>query len=113
MIDSRMICLFAFPTKKQCTEERVIIYSFFYRHGLIQGVCINLRGQLTLGHLRPLLLCECVDLLIIKILKIFIRYFTKLLITLQQKIVGCSDMIMLVCIDAFDSVILLKIVLNE
>lgn len=75
----------------------------FQRHSLIKSVdaCLLL-----------LLLSQSVDFLLIKVFEILLRYFPELLILLEQKVVRCGHVIVLIGIDASHSVLLLEVVID-
>ena len=88
------------------------VLSLFNGHRLIQSR-IDLGCELALCQLQLLLLCESIDLFVIKVFEVFLGYFPQLLIPFQEQVVRRGHVIMLVGIDALDGIVLLKVVLYE
>lgn len=88
------------------------VLSLFNGHRLIQSR-IDLGCELALCQLQLLLLCESIDLFVIKVFEVLFGNFTQLLIPFQEQVVRRSHVIMLVGIDALDGIVLLKVVLYE
>jgi len=79
-----------------------------HRHSLVESL------RLGLGRYGLLLISEhhCLDLLVIEVLKLLLRDLPLLLIPLQEQVVRGSHMVMLICIDTFDGVVLLEVVIH-
>jgi hypothetical protein len=70
-----------------------------------------LRLNLLLLHFFSL--NESSDFLIIEVFKLLLVDFTKLLVSLQQQIVRCSHMVVLIGIDTLDSLVLAEVILHQ
>lgn len=74
---------------------------------------LRLQLALSLELLLLLLIDKRINLLIIEIFKVLFRNLAQLLTSLEQQVIRGGDMVMLVCIDALDSIVLLKVVFNQ
>lgn len=88
------------------------VLSLFNGHCLIKRR-VDLRCELALSQLQLLLLCESIDLFVIKVFEVLLGDLTQLLIPFQEQVVRRRNVIMLVGIDALDGIVLLKVVLDE
>jgi len=60
-----------------------------------------------------LLLCQSIYLLVIKVLEVLLLNLSKLLIFLEQEVVGGGHVVVFVSINALDSIVLLEVVVDK
>ena len=88
------------------------VLSLLNGHRLVQRR-VDLRRELALRQLHLLLLCESVDLYVVKVFEVLLGHFPELLIAFQEQVVRRGHVVVLVGIDALDGIVLLKVVLDE
>ena len=69
--------------------------------------------HLTLCQFLFLLLQEGIDLLVVEIFEVFLQDLPKLLVTFEEKIIRCRNMIMFISVDTFYCVVFLEVVLFQ